>query len=299
MVLRGEFMNIQHFYDPATYTLTYVVSDERTKDALIIDPVLDFDPSSGRIEDKSTKPVIDYISTQGLKVRAILETHAHADHISSSQLLKKIYPEAILAIGERITIVQETFKKFLNLDYQETEGKVFDKLLKDFEEISFGSIKMKAIPTPGHTPACMSFLIEDALFSGDALFMPDSGTGRCDFPRGSAKTLYQSVKKNLFSLPDATRVFVGHDYQPEGRELAFETTIGASKKSNVHLTDGMTEDQFVNFREGRDQTLKVPRLLFPSIQVNINAGQLPPQEENGKPFLKIPLDVKLDLGNKL
>jgi glyoxylase-like metal-dependent hydrolase (beta-lactamase superfamily II) len=299
MVLRGELMNIQHFYDPATYTLTYVVSDETTKDALIIDPVLDFDPSSGRIEDKSIKPVIDYISAQGLKVRAILETHAHADHISSSQLLKKIYPDAILAIGERISIVQETFKNFLNLDYQETEGKVFDKLLKDFEVITFGSIKMKAIPTPGHTPACMSFLIEDALFSGDALFMPDSGTGRCDFPRGSAKTLYQSVKVNLYSLPDATRVFVGHDYQPEGRELAFETTIGASKKSNIHLTDVMTEEQFVAFRESRDQTLKVPRLLFPSIQVNINAGKLPPQEGNGKPFLKIPLDVKLDLGNKL
>lgn len=289
-------MKIQHFFDPDTYTLTYVVTDEMTKDSVIIDPVLDFDPASGVIEDKSAKELINYIQENGLKIRAILETHAHADHLSSSQILKQIFPEAILGIGEKIKAVQETFKNHFNIDYLKTTGEQFDHLFKNFEEINFGSLHMKAIPTPGHTPACMSYQFGNAVFTGDALFMPDYGTGRCDFPKGSAKDLYHSVSKNLYSLPDDTKVFVGHDYSPNGREMRFETTIGESKKNNIQLKGETSEADYVSFRETRDKTLKAPRLLLPSIQINIDAGHLPPQEENKKSYLKLPLKPVVSLG---
>jgi glyoxylase-like metal-dependent hydrolase (beta-lactamase superfamily II) len=282
-------MNIQHFFDPDTYTLTYVVSDEKTKDSVIIDPVLDFDPASGKVNKGSMEKVINFVKEHGLTVKGILETHAHADHLSSSQYLKEQFPNAILAISEKIKVVQEVFKSLLNLDYQKSDGSQFDKLLKDNEIVSFGSLQMKAIPTPGHTPACMSFLFGDALFTGDALFMPDYGTGRCDFPKGSARDLYQSIIKHIYSLPDRTRIFVGHDYSPNGRDMKFETTVGESKKENIQLKADTLESDFVTFREARDKTLKAPRLLFPSLQVNINGGSLPPTEENGKSYLKIPL----------
>ncbi len=290
-------MKIQHFFDPDTFTLTYLVIDPKTKDAVIIDPVLDFDPASGQVTDKSIAVVIEYIKRENLNIKAILETHAHADHLSSSQLLKKLFPEAILGIGEKIKVVQEFFKGHFNIDYLKTNGSQFDYLFKDNEELVFGSLKMKAIPTPGHTPACMSYLFEDALFTGDALFMPDYGTGRCDFPAGSAKELYHSITKNLFSLPDQTRVFVGHDYSPNGREMKFETTIGESKEKNIQLKSITTESEFVEFRQGRDKTLKAPRLLFPSIQVNADAGHLPPRESNELSYLKLPLKVKTTLAN--
>lgn len=290
-------MKIQHFFDPDTFTLTYLVIDPRTKDAVIIDPVLDFDPASGQVTDKSITVVIEYIKKENLNIKAILETHAHADHLSSSQLLKKLFPEAILGIGEKIKVVQEFFKSHFNIDYLKTNGSQFDHLFKDNEELFFGSLKMKAIPTPGHTPACMSYLFEDALFTGDALFMPDYGTGRCDFPAGSAKDLYHSITKNLFSLPNQTRVFVGHDYSPNGREMKFETTIGESKEKNIQLKSITTESEFVEFRQGRDKTLKAPRLLFPSIQVNADAGHLPPRESNELSYLKLPLKVKTTLAN--
>jgi len=290
-------MKIQHFFDPDTFTLTYVVIDPKTKDAVIIDPVLDFDPASGQVTDKSIAVVIEYIKRESLNIKAILETHAHADHLSSSQLLKKLFPEAILGIGEKIKVVQEFFKSHFHIDYLKTNGSQFDHLFKDNEELVFGSLKMKAIPTPGHTPACMSYLFEDALFTGDALFMPDYGTGRCDFPDGSAKELYHSITKNLFSLPDQTRVFVGHDYSPNGREMRFETTIGESKEKNIQLKSITTESEFVEFRQGRDKTLKAPRLLFPSIQVNADAGHLPPRESNELSYLKLPLKVKTTLAN--
>jgi glyoxylase-like metal-dependent hydrolase (beta-lactamase superfamily II) len=289
-------MQVKHFFDPDTFTLTYVVSDPKSKDAVIIDPVLDFDPPSGKLEDTHLQEVVLFIKGQGLKVRAILETHAHADHISSSQILKQLFPDAILAIGEKIKVVQEVFKAHFNIPELKTDGSQFDKLLKDFEEISFGTLKMKAIPTPGHTPACMSFQFGDIVFSGDALFMPDYGTGRCDFPKGSARDLYQSVTKNLYSLPDDTRVFVGHDYSPNGREMRFETTIGESKKHNIHLGAGVAEAEFVQKREARDKTLKAPRLLLPSIQINIDAGRLPGKEDNGKSYLKLPLNPQTTLG---
>lgn len=289
-------MKIQHFFDPDTYTLTYLVTDLETKDTVIIDPVLDFDPPSGQVTDSSIAQVLDYIKGEGLKVRAILETHAHADHLSSSQILKQHFPDAILGIGEKITVVQEVFKSHFNIDYLKTNGSQFDRLFKDFEEVNFGSLKMKAIPTPGHTPACMSYLFGDAVFTGDALFMPDYGTGRCDFPRGSAKELYHSVSKNLYSLPDETKVFVGHDYSPNGREMKFETTIAESKKSNIQLKSGTSESEFIQFRESRDKTLKAPRLLLPSIQINADAGHLPPRENNSTSYLKLPLNVKTTLG---
>lgn len=285
-------MKIQHFYDPDTFTLTYLVIDPKTKDTVIIDPVLDFDPPSGAVTDKSISAVLDYIKAEGLTVKAILETHAHADHLSSSQILKQLFPNAVLAIGEKIKVVQEVFKNHFNIDYLKTDGSQFDRLLKDNEEVQFGSLKMKAIPTPGHTPACMSYLFGDAVFTGDALFMPDYGTGRCDFPKGSAKDLYQSVSKNLYSLPDNTKVFVGHDYSPNGREMKYETTIGESKKNNIQLKSNTSESEYIQFREARDKTLKAPRLLLPSIQVNIDAGHLPPKEDNQKSYLKLPLNVK-------
>ena len=286
-------MKIKHFFDPDTFTLTYVLSDEKSRDGVIIDPVLDYDPATGKVEDRSIRDVLNYIREEKINIKAILETHAHADHLSSSQILKKLFPDAILGIGERIKSVQEVFKNYFNMDFLKADASQFDKLFKDFEDVSFGSLKMKAIPTPGHTPACMSYLFGDVVFTGDALFMPDYGTGRCDFPKGSAKDLYHSVSKNLYVLPDNTRVFVGHDYSPNAREMRFETTIGQSKAENIQLKANTAEAEYIEFREARDKTLKAPRLLLPSIQVNINAGHLPPKEENGKSYLKLPLNLNL------
>jgi glyoxylase-like metal-dependent hydrolase (beta-lactamase superfamily II) len=288
-------MNIKHFFDPATNTLTYLVSDSTSGHAILIDPVLDFDPPSGKVSDESIQVVVNEIKEQKLTLLAIIETHAHADHLSSSQLLKQLFPAAKLVISERIREVQAVFKEHFNLPNLKTDGSQFDQLLKDGEEVQFGSIKVKAIATPGHTPACMSLLIEDALFTGDALFMPDYGTGRCDFPRGSARDLYHSVQR-LYKLPDSTRVFVGHDYSPGGREMCYMTTIGKSKEQNIQLKAHTSETDYVQFREARDKTLSTPRLLLPSIQVNIDAGHLPAREANGKGYLKLPLNPVLNLG---
>jgi glyoxylase-like metal-dependent hydrolase (beta-lactamase superfamily II) len=289
-------MKVQHFFDSDTFTLTYLVIDESTKDSVIIDPVLDFDPPSGKVKDQSIQEVLKYISDNKLKVRAILETHAHADHLSSSQILKQIFPEAVLGIGEKIKVVQEVFKSHFNLPNLKTDGSQFDRLFKDFEEVDFGSLKLRALPTPGHTPACMSYHFGDNVFVGDALFMPDYGTGRCDFPKGSAKDLFKSVSETLYSLPDTTKVFVGHDYSPNGREMKYQTTIGESKSSNIQLKIDTSEKDYIEFRTTRDKTLKAPRLLLPSIQVNIAAGHLPDLEDNGKSYLKLPLNTELISG---
>lgn len=287
-------MKIQTFFDKDTFTLTYLVFDEVTKDAVIIDPVYNFDYASGALTTEQVQALTEFLNKNQLKLHYILETHAHADHLTSSQLLKEAFPPSKVAISKKIKIVQETFKPVFNLPVSfPTDGSQFDKLIEDNEEFAAGSLIIRAIPTPGHTPACLSYLInKEAVFTGDALFMPDYGTGRCDFPKGDAKTLYQSITKGLYSLPENTRVFVGHDYQPNGRELKFESTISEEKLSNKQLNANMSQSEFVNMRETRDKTLSAPRLLLPSLQVNIRAGALPEKDFNGKVYLKIPLKIK-------
>lgn len=272
-------MMIQHFYDTKTSTLSYVVFDEGTHDAIVIDPVLDYDLESGNVDDAHLKIITEFIHSQKLNLHACLETHVHADHLSGAHFLKRDFPQLKVFIGEEIKIVQKTFKELLKLDaHVPVDGRQFDHLIKDGEVMTFGKLTIKALSTPGHTPACMSYLIGDALFTGDALFIEDSGTGRCDFPNGSAENLYHSVHEKIYALPDSIRVFVGHDYKPGGRELRFETTIGRSKAENIHLKSQTTKDQYVHFRVTRDQTLPTPKLLTPSLIVNIQAGQLPNYE---------------------
>lgn len=285
-------MQIKTFFDPRTYTLTYVVFDPASKDAVIIDPVLDYERVGSKVFTLSISEVIAFVEAQGLNLRAVLETHAHADHLSGSQVLKRRFPDAELAIGKRITEVQSIFKHVFDLpETFTTDGSQFDRLLADGEVLQAGTLDVKVINTPGHTPACVTFQIEDAIFTGDALFMPDQGTGRCDFPGGSATDLYHSIHERLYALPESTRVFVGHDYQPGGRALAYESTIGAQKADNVQLPAAYTEAQFVAAREARDATLAAPKLLFQSVQVNIDAGHLPPAAANERSYLKIPVNA--------
>lgn len=281
---------IEAQFDPATSTLTYVVFDEASRDAVVIDPVLDYDPLASQTSIDSAERLIAFVKQHDLNVRWILETHAHADHLTGAQLLKKRL-EAPVAIGERITVVQQTFKKLFDLPHLATDGSQFDRLLRDGEVLEAGTLNIEAIATPGHTPACMSYKIDDAVFTGDALFMPDYGTGRCDFPRGSADDLYASVHDKLYALPDETRVFVGHDYQPGGREVRWETTIGESKRHNPQLRAETSRPDFVKFRTERDATLKPPRLIFQSVQVNIDAGRLPRPHVNEVRYLRLPLNL--------
>ncbi|MCB9777751.1 MAG: MBL fold metallo-hydrolase [Alphaproteobacteria bacterium] len=281
---------VKAFFDPATWTLTFVVWDRATKDAVIIDPVLDFDPLAVSTSERSATEVGDFVEQQGLHLKWILETHAHADHLSGSQVLKDRFGAGVV-IGQSITAVQDVFKGVFGLgeDFH-ADGSQFDKLVADGEALAAGSLTIEAIATPGHTPACMTYKIGDAIFTGDALFMPDFGTGRCDFPKGSAEDLYDSIQK-LYALPDETRVFVGHDYQPGGREVAWETTVGASKAGNKQLTGTTSREDFVKFRSDRDAQLQPPKLIFQSIQVNIRAGRLPDPEGNGLRYLKLPMGV--------
>jgi glyoxylase-like metal-dependent hydrolase (beta-lactamase superfamily II) len=285
-------MQVKAFFDSRTFTVTYIVHDPATNDAVIIDPVLDYDPAASKVWAESVEQVIEYVRAEKLNVHYILETHAHADHLSGSQLLKRAFPQAKIAVGERITVVQQTFKTIFNLteDFA-TDGSQFDRLLKDGEIVDAGSLKLEVIFTPGHTPACATYKIEDAIFTGDAIFMPDGGTGRCDFPAGSAKDLYHSISRKLYALPDTTRVFVGHDYQPGGREVKWETTIGDEKQNNIQLKATTSEDEFIQFRAARDKTLAAPKLLFQSVQVNIDAGKMPKPSEDKKRYLKIPINV--------
>lgn len=281
-------MIIKEFFDKPTNTLTYVVHKKDADTAVVIDPVLDLNPESVTLEEKSLQHVIEYLKSNGLSVEMCLETHAHADHLSGAQVLKKYFPDVKVGISERIKEVQKTFTKMFNIEAP-TDGSQFDHLFKDYEEIVLAGLKFKVIPTPGHTPACSSYQVDNAVFTGDALFMPDYGVGRCDFPGGSAKSLYHSITKNLYSLPDDTEVFVGHDYQPDGREMKFKSTIGDEKRRNIQLSIETSAEEFVQKREARDKTLSSPRLLFPSIQVNILAGHLPKPESNGTRYLKLPI----------
>nr|BFD62405.1 MBL fold metallo-hydrolase [Bdellovibrio sp. HM001] len=281
---------VKEFFDSATWTLTYVVYDTASKDAVIIDPVWDYDPAASKMSTASADAVLEFVKTNNLKVHYILETHAHADHVSGSQVLKKHIPGAKVGIGAKITDVQKVFKNVFNLDKDfPTDGSQFDLLLEEGKALNAGTLKIETLYTPGHTPACASYVIDDNVFTGDALFMPDYGTGRCDFPAGSADALYNSVHEKLYTLPDHYKVFVGHDYLPNGRELQFQSTIGEEKEKNVQLGMKTTREQFVEFRNNRDKKLAAPRLLLPSVQVNIDAGHLPKPEDNGTRYLKVPL----------
>lgn len=283
--------SLQPFFDKDTFTLTYVVYDENSKDAVIIDPVLDYDPGASKISYHSIQEVLEFINSKTLKVHYILETHAHADHLTGAAELKKRIPHVKVGIGKNITKVQELFSNAFNFKDFSADGSQFDILLDENEPLKAGTIEIKTIFTPGHTPACSSYLIGDMVFTGDSLFMPDSGTGRCDFPAGSSKDLYHSVHEKLYSLPDQTRVLTGHDYQPNGRPLKYESTIEECKKFNIQLKSSTTEAEFIEFRTKRDSVLPAPRLLLPSIQVNIDAGNLPQEEDNGTKYLKIPVRI--------
>ncbi|MGY4824459.1 MBL fold metallo-hydrolase [Stutzerimonas chloritidismutans] len=283
--------HIEPFFDPATFTYSYVVSDPQTRQCAVIDSVLDYDPASGRTSHATAQRLVDYVREQDLKVQWLLETHVHADHLSAAPYFRQQLGGQ-LAIGDRITVVQDTFGKLFNAGSGfATDGRQFDHLFHDGDTFQVGNIQARAIHTPGHTPACMTYVIGDAAFVGDTLFMPDYGTARCDFPGGDARTLYQSIQK-LFALPGDTRVFMCHDYKAPGREeFLYETTIAAEREHNVHVHAGISEDQFVSMRTARDATLGMPTLILPSVQINMRGGELPEPESNGTRYLKIPLDV--------
>ncbi len=282
--------SVTPFLHPQSNTFCYLVLDPATREAAIVDPCLDFDPKSGRTATTSVEIVETALREHGAGLRWILETHAHADHLSAAPWLKARYPNATLCIGEGIRTVQKTFGKVFNLgETLRVDGSQFDRLFADGENFRLGVIEARVIAVPGHTSDSLAYLIGDALFTGDSLFMPDGGSARCDFPGGDAALLYRSIQR-LFDLPDATRVFICHDYGPDGRELRCETTIGAQKRDNIHLRLGTSEDEFVARRRARDATLDMPTLILPAVQVNIRAGQLPEPEDNGVRYLKIPLD---------
>lgn len=281
---------VKHFFDKATWTLTYVVYDAPGGAAAIIDSVLDYDPKSGRTKTASAAQVVAFVKEQKLDVKWILETHAHADHMSASQFLRDQLGGRI-GIGARITTVQETFKQVFNLEPAlAVDGSQFDHLFTDGETFSFGGLTGEVIAVPGHTPACVAYRIGDALFVGDTMFMPDVGTARCDFPGGDARTLYKSMRK-LLDLPGDTRIFVCHDYPPAGREVQWQTTVAAQREGNIHVHDGVSEEAFVEMRTKRDATLEMPVLILPAIQINIRAGAFPPPEDNGISYVKIPLNA--------
>lgn len=282
---------VKAFFDEATFTVSYVVRDPSSNACAIIDSVLDYDPAAGRTTHDSADALMAYVRDEGLEVVWQIETHAHADHLSAAPYLQEALGGR-LAIGERITKVQETFGVLFNAgsDFAR-DGRQFDHLFQDGERFTIGALQGVALHTPGHTPACMSYVIGDAVFVGDTLFMPDYGTARCDFPGGDAATLFRSVRR-LLALPDDTRVFLCHDYKAPGRDAyVWETTIGIQRQSNVHVHEGVTEAEFVALREARDRTLDMPRLILPSVQVNMRGGHLPPAEDNGVRYLKIPLNA--------
>ena len=280
---------IRSFFDPATYTVTHVVSDLATQRAAIIDSVLDYDPKSGRTATRSADAVIAHVREAGLTVDWHLETHAHADHLSAAPYLKAQLGGRI-AIGEHIRDVQRVFKGLFNAADMRTDGGEFDHLFQDGETFAIGQLQARVLHTPGHTPACVSYVVGRDAFVGDTLFMPDYGTARCDFPGGDARVLYQSIRK-LLALGDDLRLHLCHDYMPGGREVRWETTAGEERQGNIHVREGVTEDEFVQMRTARDRTLDMPVLMLPAVQVNARAGRLPPAEDNGISYLKIPLNA--------
>ena len=285
----GQVPMVKTFFDGATFTATHVVWDPATKRAAIIDSVLDFDQASGRTHKGSAEAVVAFVASEGLSVDWILETHAHADHLSAAPFLKEKLGGTVV-IGADITTVQRTFAGVFNEPASfAQDGSQFDKLMADGEAFSIGTIPAVALHVPGHTPACLAFVIGDAVFVGDTLFMPDYGTARADFPGGDAAALYRSIRR-ILALPPETRLFMCHDYKAPGRDhFAWETTVADERARNVHIHDGITEADFVQMRQERDKGLAAPRLLLPSVQVNIRAGHLPPAEDNGARYLKLPL----------
>jgi glyoxylase-like metal-dependent hydrolase (beta-lactamase superfamily II) len=282
-------MVVKPFFHSATSTWVYVVADESTRSAAIIDPALDFDVRSGRSKTAAADELLGWIRSQELTVEWILETHAHADHLTAAPYLKRQLGGRI-AIGEGIRSVQATFKRVLNLEPGfATDGSQFDHLFRDGESFRVGSVEARVIATPGHTNDSVTYLIGDAAFVGDSIFMPDGGTARCDFPGGDARLLYASIQR-LFALPAETRIFVCHDYGPGGREVRCQTTVAEERAGNIHVRDGITVDEFVSMRTARDAKLDVPNLLYPAVQVNIRAGHFPPPEANGQAYLKIPVN---------
>ena len=281
---------VHAFFDEATNTITYLVREPEGRACAVIDSVLDFDYASGRTDTRSADAVIDFIRANDLRLEWVLETHVHADHLSAAPYIQERLGGKI-GIGDRITVVQETFGKIFNEGTRfQRDGSQFDRLFKDGDSFMIGQMRGDVLHTPGHTPACLTYVIGDAAFVGDTLFMPDFGTARCDFPGGSAEVMFASVQK-ILALPDETRVFVGHDYKAPGRDVyAWETTVGAQKAANVHVGGGRSKEDFVAMREKRDATLAMPRLIIPSLQVNMRAGQFPEAEDNGQVYLKVPVN---------
>lgn len=277
------------FFDPLTWTITYVVRAPSASSCVVIDPVLDYDRRDGKVSTASIDTVCAFLDSNGLKVEWVLDTHVHADHMTGlAELARRT--GAKKAIGNQVSVVQKTFAAIYNLPAFPCDGSQFDRLLADGDQIMAEELTLTALYVPGHTPACMAYRVGDAVFVGDTLFMPDFGTARCDFPGGDAATLYRSVRR-LLDLPADTRMFVGHDYGPGGRAIAWETTVAAQKADNIHVRDGISEVEFVALRQSRDATLEMPELLLPSLQVNIRAGNLPEPESNGTSYLKFPLSV--------
>lgn len=281
---------VHGIFDPATWTVTYVVYEKEGSACAIIDSVLDYDPKSGRTSTESADKVIAFVREKNLQVQWILETHAHADHLTAAPYLKE-HLGGQTAIGDHITAVQRVFKGVFNLEVSfKEDGTQFDHLLQMDETFAIGNLSAHAMYVPGHTPACVAYQVGDAVFVGDTLFMPDVGSARCDFPGGCAKTLYASARK-ILSLPGSTRLFMCHDYPPETREVTFETTVAEQRAHNIHLHDGIDEAEFVRMRTARDATLAMPVLIWPAVQINIRAGAFPPKDDNGVSYLKIPLNA--------
>ncbi|MBR9653447.1 MBL fold metallo-hydrolase [Thalassovita aquimarina] len=278
------------FFDEATNTISYVVQDPNGKSCAVIDSVLDFDYSSGRTDTKSADDIIAYVQKNDLQVEWLLESHVHADHLSAAPYIQEKVGGKI-GIGDRIKIVQDTFGKVFNEGTEfQRDGSQFDKLFVEGDSFMIGQLRGDVLHTPGHTPACLTYVIGDAAFVGDTLFMPDFGTARCDFPGGSSEVLYNSIQK-ILALPDETRIFVGHDYKAPGRdEYAWETTVGEQKAKNIHVGEGKSKDEFVEMRDTRDATLAMPKLIIPSLQVNMRAGQMPEPDDQGDVFLKVPVN---------
>jgi len=289
----GNNLHVEAFFDKATWTISYLVMDGETRQCALIDSVLDYDPKSGRTCTDSADKLIARVEALDAKVQWILDTHVHADHLSAAAYLKERLGGSI-AIGAQITQVQKVFGTLFNAEPGfARDGSQFDVLFEDEEGFRIGNLHARALHTPGHTPACMSYMVEDAgeiaVFVGDTLFTPDYGTARCDFPGASARTLYQSIRR-LLAFPDQTRLFMCHDYLPSGRELRFVTTVAEQRADNIHIHEGVSEDSFVQMREARDKTLDMPVLILPSVQINMRSGQFPEPEANGVSYLKIPLN---------